>query len=35
VAAHLGIGTPDAHVLAGVPDRVLAVHIELIGPDTR
>jgi hypothetical protein len=29
VVAHLGIGTPDAAVLAGVPDRVLAVRIEI------
>ncbi len=35
VGAHLGVGTPDARVLAEVPDRVLAVRIELIGPDTR
>jgi hypothetical protein len=32
VAAHLGIGTPDADVLAGVPDHVLAVRIELRDP---
>jgi hypothetical protein len=29
IGAHLGIGTPDARVLAEVPDRVLAVQIEL------
>lgn len=27
VGAHLGIGTPDAEVLAGCPDRILAVRI--------
>lgn len=32
VAAHLGIGTPDAAVLAGIPDRVLAVRIVIAGP---
>lgn len=30
IAAHLGIGTPDAAVLAGLPDRVLAVRIEIV-----
>ena len=30
VVAHLGIGNPDAAVLAGVPDRVLAVAIDII-----
>ncbi len=29
VGGHLGIGTPDATVLAGVPDRVLAVQVDL------
>jgi hypothetical protein len=29
VRQHLAIGTPDAAVLAGVPDRVLAVRIEV------
>ena len=29
VVTHLGIGTPDAAVLAGVPDRVLAVRIAI------
>lgn len=29
VAMHLGIGTPDAAVLAGCPDRVLAVQVHV------
>ncbi len=29
VVAHLGIGTPDAAVLAGIPDRVLCVRIDI------
>lgn len=29
VGMHLGIGTPDATVVAGLPDRVLAVSIEV------
>ncbi len=29
---HLGIGTPNRQVLAGVPDRVLAVRITLTSP---
>ncbi len=33
VVAHLAVGTPDAHVLAEVPDRVLAVAITLHEPD--
>ncbi len=32
IGAHLGIGTPDASVLAGVPDRVLSVRIDLREP---
>jgi hypothetical protein len=33
VVAHVGIGTPDATVLAKVPDQVLAVRIEICDPD--
>jgi hypothetical protein len=29
VAGHVGIGTPDASVVAGIPDRVLAVQVEV------
>jgi hypothetical protein len=29
---HLGIGTPDADVLARIPDEVLAVRIDLVEP---
>ena len=32
VAVHLGVGTPDGSVLAGIPDRVLAVEIEVAEP---
>jgi hypothetical protein len=32
VGAHVGIGTPDAAILAGIPDRVLVVRIHLFGP---
>ena len=32
VRAHLPVGTPDRQVLAGLPDRVLAVRIDLPGP---
>jgi Actinobacteria/chloroflexi VLRF1 release factor len=35
VAAHLGIGTPDAKVLAAVPERALAVRIDLREPSGR
>lgn len=31
VGAHVGIGTPDAAVLAAIPDRVLAVRIAIHG----
>jgi hypothetical protein len=31
VGAHLGIGTPDSAVLRAVPDRVLAVQVQLPG----
>jgi hypothetical protein len=32
VAVHLGVGTPDAQVLAGVPDRVMSVRIDIAEP---
>lgn len=32
IGAHLAMGTPDASVLAGLPDRVLAVRIHLREP---
>lgn len=32
IGVHLGMGTPDASVLAGIPDRVLAVQVDLRGP---
>ncbi len=32
IGAHLGMGTPDASILAGIPDRVLAVQVDLHGP---
>ncbi len=32
VSAHLGIGTPDAALLAGIPERALAVRIEVHDP---
>jgi Actinobacteria/chloroflexi VLRF1 release factor len=32
VGAHLGVGTPDARMLAVIPDRVLAVQIRIGGP---
>ncbi len=32
IGAHLGVGTPDAKMLAVIPDRVLAVQVRLGGP---
>lgn len=32
VVAHLEVGTPDSRVLAGIPDRVLAVRIDVVDP---
>jgi hypothetical protein len=32
IGAHLGVGTPDARMLAVIPDRVLAVQIRIGGP---
>ena len=32
IGAHLGVGTPDAKMLAVIPDRVLAVQIRIGGP---
>jgi hypothetical protein len=32
LGAHLGVGTPDAKMLAVVPDRVLAVQVRIGGP---
>lgn len=32
LGAHLGVGTPDARMLAVVPDRVLAVQVRIGGP---
>jgi hypothetical protein len=32
IGAHLGVGTPDARMLAVIPDRVLAVQIRVGGP---
>jgi hypothetical protein len=32
VVDHIAVGTPDASVLAAVPDRVLAVVVELLDP---
>ena len=32
IGAHLGVGTPDAKMLAVIPDRVLAVQIRVGGP---
>jgi hypothetical protein len=30
--AHLGVGTPDAKMLAVIPDRVIAVQVRIAGP---
>lgn len=32
IGAHLGVGTPDAKMLAVIPDRVLAVQVRIGGP---
>lgn len=32
IGAHLGVGTPDARMLAVIPDRVLAVQVRIGGP---
>ena len=32
IGTHLGVGTPDAKMLAVIPDRVLAVQIRIGGP---
>jgi hypothetical protein len=32
IGAHLGVGTPDATMLAVIPDRVLAVQVRIGGP---
>ena len=34
IGAHLGVGTPDAKMLAVIPDRVLAVQIRIGGPQS-
>jgi hypothetical protein len=33
LGAHVGIGTPDAAVLAGIPDRVVSIRIHLFDPE--